>query len=134
MLITLLWAMECASNPGPVSIGFGGIGSVWFQRTVRIVVRARHLLGKTSLRELVGASVSQNHIAGLDVHGVVPTWVIGNSELSDESEDRRRSAPLSISSEEIAISGNVRRGSVWHRPRPDKITDTCILQVAQPSR
>src|ERR1043165_5264116 len=81
----------------------GGIESVWLQHTVRIVVGAlgdRQLLGKTSLGKLVGASISQNHIADVDVQGAVPTRIVGNSELSDETEDGRRSAPLSISAEQ----------------------------------
>src|SRR2546423_945677 len=101
--------------------------SVWLQRTVRIALGAPHLLGKTSLSELVSTSVSQNHIAGVDVHGAVPARSVGDSELSDESEDRRRAAALSISSEQIAITGKVRRRSLRHGARPDRITDGCVL-------
>jgi hypothetical protein len=88
------------------------------------------VLGKTSPGELVGASVSQNHIAGVDVQGAVPTRIVADSELSDGSEDRRRSAALSISSEQIAITGKVRRRSIWHGARPDRMTDGCVLQGA----
>ena len=108
--------------------------SVWLQRTVRIVVGAPHLPDKTSLGELVGASVSQNHVAGVDVHRAVPTRIVGDSELSDESEDRRRTTPLSISAEQIAITGNVRRRSIRPGTRPDHKTDGCVLQGAQPGR
>ena len=96
------------------------------QRTVRITLGARHLLGETRLSKWVGAAVCQNHVAGVDMDAAVPTWIVSDSELSDESKDRRRSAPLPIPPEQIAITRNMRRRSVRHRACPDRVTDGCI--------
>src|SRR5205085_4317753 len=102
---SLSWLKNHEAQPNSQvrgSVCLGSIKSVWFQRTVWIAIGARHLLGETSLSELMDASVSQNHIASVDVHGVVPARIVANSELRDESEDRRWAAALSISSEQIA--------------------------------
>jgi hypothetical protein len=81
------------------------------------LVSASHLVGKATLGELVGFH-QPNHIARGHVHGAVPTRIVRDSELSNESEDRRRSAPLSIVSEQVAVTGDVPPRSVRPGARP----------------
>lgn len=82
----------------------------------------------------MSAAVSQNHVAGVDVDGALPPRIVRDPELSDDAKDRRRSASLFLTSEQIAIAGNVRGWVVGSGARPDHVTDGGILQTAQPGR
>ena len=82
----------------------------------------------------MGAAVSQNHVAGVDVDGAVPPRIVRDPELSDDAKDRRRSAPLVLPSKQIAIAGNVRAWVVGSGARPNHVTDGGVFQTAQPGR